>query len=163
MLFHEESCVAAEVEDPELVLVDSVAEEVQAQAGAASHHLPELGGGVDRFEEDEVDHFGDVDAGIKHVDADGDVEAAGGVLKAFELSSSVAGGVRDHRGILAGVQREVSVELLLDEACVFLGAGEDDGFAQTVATLDLDAFGDQRVQYLADGVAVVETRVDLGG
>ena len=60
------------VEDQEVGLVLAGAEEVVAEPGAPADHLPELHVGVDRLGEDEVDDLGHVDAGVEHVDRDGD-------------------------------------------------------------------------------------------
>ena len=65
--------VAAEVEDEEVLLVLARPEQVWAEPGAAADHLPELGLRADHLEEDQVDDLGHVDAGVQHVDADGDV------------------------------------------------------------------------------------------
>jgi hypothetical protein len=62
----------AEVKDPEALLVASGPEHVLAGAGAAPHHLSELGAGAHRLEEHQIHDLGDVDAGVEHVDGDGD-------------------------------------------------------------------------------------------
>ena len=54
-------------------LVVAGPEQVGAQPGAAADHLPELGLRPDQLEEHEVDDLGHVDAGVEHVDRDGDV------------------------------------------------------------------------------------------
>ena len=69
----EELEVLAEVEDVEARLVVAGPEQVGAQPGAAAEHLPELGLGPHQLEEHEVDDLGHVDAGVEHVDRDGDV------------------------------------------------------------------------------------------
>jgi hypothetical protein len=48
-------------------------EEIRAEPRSAPEHLPELGLRADQLEEDEVHHLRDVDAGVEHVDRDGDV------------------------------------------------------------------------------------------
>lgn len=82
----EELEVAAVVEDVEAALVLAGSEEVRPQPGPPTDHLPELGLGVDRLEEDEVDHVGDVDAGVKHVHGNGDV---GRLLRVAEIVDQV--------------------------------------------------------------------------
>src|SRR5690606_21176432 len=56
--------VLAEVEDQELGLVQAGPEQVGAQAGAAADHLQELDLRAYCLEEDQVDHFRHVDAGV---------------------------------------------------------------------------------------------------
>ena len=72
VLLVEEPEVRPVVEDQELSLVSARAEQVLAQPRAAADHLPELHVGLDRLGEDEVDDLGHVDAGVEHVDRDGD-------------------------------------------------------------------------------------------
>ena len=86
--------VAAEVEDVEVLFVSARPEQVGAQTGAATDHLPELGLGSDRFEEHQVDHFGYVDAGVEHVDRDRDV---GGLVRGGEVVDQALG-VAHRRG-----------------------------------------------------------------
>src|SRR5207244_1465820 len=64
--------VAPVVEDLEFDLILSGTEQIGAKSRAAADHLPELDVGVNRLREDEVDDFGNVDAGIKHVDRNRD-------------------------------------------------------------------------------------------
>ena len=69
----EELEVLAVVEDVEELLVLARAEQVRAEPRAAADHLPELGLRAHQLEEDEVHDLGHVDAGVEHVDRDGDV------------------------------------------------------------------------------------------
>ena len=48
-------------------------EQLRTESRAAPDHLPELDLRVDRLEEDQVRYLGNVDAGVEHVDRDGDV------------------------------------------------------------------------------------------
>lgn len=50
-------------------------EKVGAKPGAAADHLPELCIGANDLEEHQIDHLRHVDAGIKHVDRDGNVRS----------------------------------------------------------------------------------------
>ena len=69
----EELQVLAVVEEVEELLVLAGAEQVRAEPRAAADHLPELGLRAHQLEEDQVDHFRHVDAGVEHVHRDGDV------------------------------------------------------------------------------------------
>ena len=69
----EEFEVLAIVEDAEEFLVLARAEQVGAEPRAAPHHLPELRLRAHLLEEDEVHDLRHVDAGVEHVDRDGDV------------------------------------------------------------------------------------------
>ena len=73
--------VLAKVENPEALLIAAGSEEVFAGAGAAPHHLPELGARTHRLEEHQIDNLGDVDAGIEHVHRNGDAQIAGWIGK----------------------------------------------------------------------------------
>ena len=68
--------VLAKVENPEALLILAGSEQVFAGAGATPHHLPELGAGAHRLEEHQIDDLRDVDAGVEHVDGDGDAQIA---------------------------------------------------------------------------------------
>jgi hypothetical protein len=59
-------------------------EEVFAQARAAADHLPELHVRLHRLGEDQVHHLGHVDAGVEHVDRDGDGQLVLGVLEVVD-------------------------------------------------------------------------------
>jgi hypothetical protein len=72
------------VEDEELGLVLAGPEEVFAQARAAADHLPELHVRLHRLREDQVHHLGHVDAGVEHVDRDGDGQLVVGVLEVVD-------------------------------------------------------------------------------
>jgi hypothetical protein len=100
----EELEVLAPVEDVEELLVLTWTKQVGAQAGAATEHLPELGFGPHQLEEHEVGDLGDVDAGVEHVDRDGDVRDS---LRDLELLDQVIGLldlVGDGPGELASVR-----------------------------------------------------------
>lgn len=65
--------ILAIIKDAEELFVLAGAEQVKAQPGAASHHLPELCLRADLLEEDEIDHLRHIDARIQHIDGDGDM------------------------------------------------------------------------------------------
>ena len=154
--------VVAVVEDVEARFVHGGAEQVRAQAGAAADHLPEFGGGVDGFEKHQVDDLGDVDAGVEHVHTDGDVQAGVGLFELGDECFRVVHAVGDHFGAGGGGGEDGPV-LVGDEACVGLVAGEDDGLAQPVRSVDLQPLADDLPQHLPDRVPVEQFRVDLGG
>ena len=156
----EEAVVAAEVEDAEVGLVLAGAEEVRAQACTAAHHLPELGLGVHGLEEDQVHHLGDVDARIQHVHAHGDLGQQLGVAELVDEVLGVLLLIVDHRQEVPGIVRELLLEALADGERMQVVAGEDDGLAQLVAALHLDAVRHHMRQGLVDGVGVEEPVVD---
>ena len=63
--------VAAPIKDEEELFVYAFTEDIFAFAGAAAHHLPELNLGLDLLEEDQVEDFGHVNAGVQHIHRDG--------------------------------------------------------------------------------------------
>jgi hypothetical protein len=84
VLLVEEPEVLPVVEDEELGLVLAGPEEVFAEARAAADHLPELHVRLHRLGEDQVHHLGHVDAGVEHVDRDGDGQLVLGVLEVVD-------------------------------------------------------------------------------
>ena len=72
----EEFQVLAVVENAEEFLVLAGAEEIRAKARAATDDLPELRLRADQLEEHEVDDLRYVDAGVEHVDGNGDMRIA---------------------------------------------------------------------------------------
>lgn len=156
----EELQVAAEVEDVEVTLVLAWSEQVGAQAGASAEHLPELRLRPDRFEEDEVDDFGDVDAGVEHVDADGDVRCLVLDREVVDQRLGVLGLVGDDAGERAGVLGVVGVEAGPDELGVVVVAGEDDRLAEPVTPGNAMPAGHQRLEHLVHGVGVEQPLVD---
>ena len=96
--------VLAEVEDVEDRLVVAGPEQVRAQAGAAADHLPELGLRADQLEEHEVDDLGHVDAGVEHVDRDGDVRRLVRDREVVDQALGVLGAVGDDPGEVAVVE-----------------------------------------------------------
>ncbi|MNV93974.1 hypothetical protein D3C71_1887210 [compost metagenome] len=74
VLLLEEIEVAVVIEDQELAFMFTSAEQIRAQAGATTYHLPELDPRFDGLSEYQVDHFRNVDAGVEHVYRNGDAE-----------------------------------------------------------------------------------------
>ena len=54
------------------------------QNRAAADHLPKFRFGADDLEEDEIDDLRYVDAGVEHVDRDGDIRRLIGLIKIIE-------------------------------------------------------------------------------
>ncbi|WP_335991036.1 hypothetical protein [Glycomyces sp. MUSA5-2] len=128
--------------------------------GAAADHLPELGLRPDRFEEEEVNDLGHVDAGVEHVDRD---RNARGLVRYGEVVDELAcigHPVGDDLCELAQVLGVVRVEPFGDELGVVLVAREDDGLAKPFAAVDLDAVLLERLECLVDRVLVEEVLVD---
>jgi hypothetical protein len=131
---------AAEVEHQELGLVLARAEQVGARAGAAAEHLAELDAGEHWLEEDEVDDLRDVDAGVEHVDGDGDRGLLVRSLKSSMRVSTIGSSLTILRANFPPSQAGiVRVESLDDVFRVVDAAGEDDGLAEGLAAVDLDA------------------------
>ena len=152
--------VAAHVEDDEVSLRLAGPVQVGTQSGAASDHLPVLRLRMHRLEEYEVDDIRDVDAGVEHVDGDGDVGLrARGREPVDEVLNVGPRGVRDDRRRLAALLGEVRVEAFLDELGVLLVLREDDRLAEHVAALDVLSLIDEDLEDLVDGVFVEQPAV----
>ena len=150
--------VLAEVEDVEVGLVVAGAEQVGAEPGPAPDHLPELGPGAHELEEHQVDALGDVDAGVEHVDRDGDMGGLVGHREVVDEALGVFHLVGDHPGEVAGVEsRVIGDEPFVDEVGVALVLGEDDRLAQAVSAGDLDPVGHEVLERLVDRVGVEQT------
>jgi hypothetical protein len=137
--------------------------QVLAQARAAPEHLPELGLRADDLEEHQIDDLGHVDAGVQHIDRDGDVRHLLLVGEVVDQALRVLGLVGHDAGEVALVVRVVGVEALGDEVGVVVVLGEDDGLAQPVAARHLLALGHQGFEHLVDGVGVEQPLVDRLG
>jgi hypothetical protein len=115
----EEVEVAPVIEDADLRLVLAGAEKVLPQTGAAADHLPELDLGIDRLGEDQVDHLGDVDAGVQHVYGDRHRELVGGLLPGagggFEVRELAFRGGRLGAGLLQLCEQGLELGLLLSK------------------------------------------------
>ena len=70
--YPEKGEVVAKVEDKEFLLVFAI-QEAGAQACASADHLPELGLAEYPLEEDKIDNFRHVDAGIQHIHGNSDL------------------------------------------------------------------------------------------
>ncbi len=113
--------------------------EVRAEACSSSNHLPEFGFGADFFEEDEVDDFRYVNAGVHHVNRDGDVRV---FFRLFEVGNQgfcVVVFVYDSTCKEAFVLRVEFVEAFGDELGMDFVLGEDDGFSNSVSAGGFDA------------------------
>src|SRR5260370_38867797 len=115
----EELQVLAVVEDVEAGLVLARPGEGGTQAGSAAHHLPELRLRAHLLEEHQVDDLGYIDAGVEHVDGDGDVGWLRRVRKVVDQALGVGYVVIDATRKRAFEVWIVSVETLDDE----LGVG----------------------------------------
>ena len=154
----EELEVAAEVEDVKLVLVRAV-QKSRAEAGAAADHLPELGLAHDLFEEDQIQHLRHVDAGVQHIHRNGDLRQLLRVGKLIDGALDVGHVVVDDLGPAHEV-RVLLAEDLEDLFGVGVVLGKDDGLADLVAVVDLEAVGHEDIQHLADGVLVEDPLVE---
>lgn len=152
--------VAPVIEDEEFGFVPARAEEVFREARTAADHLPELDARFDGLGEDEIDDLGHVDAGIEHVDGDGN----GGVRFSFEVADELfpcGNLVIDHRAKGSAILRVHYVEELVQLFGVIVATGEDDGLAQLLAGCVADAVLHQVAQDLAVGVFVQDDFVEF--
>jgi hypothetical protein len=152
----EEFEVAAVVEDEEAPFVVPWPEEVRTEAGPTSDHLPELRLGADLLEEDEVDHVGHVDAGVEHVDRDGNVRCLGRIREVVDQRLGVRDAVMDRAGKGTPELRIVGIEALDDEVCMCLVLGEDDRLPDPVATCHPLAVSHEVCEHLVYRVFVEE-------
>ena len=60
--------VAAPVNELEVLLVKSIAQQILAKACATTDHLPKLNLGTNLLKEDQVQNFRHIDTGIQHID-----------------------------------------------------------------------------------------------
>ena len=138
------------------------AEEIGAQPRPAPKHLPEFCLRADDLEEDEIDDLGHVDAGVEHVDGDGDVRGFLGPREIIDQGLGVLGLEIDHASERSLEMWIVLVKPLDDEGRVIVVLGEDDRLAEPVAVRDLQALGHQLFERLVDGVSVEQPFVDGG-
>ena len=159
----EELEVAAEVEDEEILFVVAVPVEARAQTCSTPDHLPELRLRPHRLEEDEVGDLGHVDAGVEHVDADGDLWHLVRFAEFLDEVVGVRDPVRDDARERPGELRPSCVEALRDEVGMALVLREDDRLGQRVAAGHLvPGFHEQR-EHLVDSVGVEQKPIDLVG
>ena len=108
--------------------------------------MPELGFGAHFFEKHQVNTLGYIDAGVHHIHRNGNVRL---LLRPFKCINHILGiGILTNdalrkRAVIFGVQL---VEPLQNEFRMAFGLGKDDGFADVVATGNLDATGHQILQ-----------------
>jgi hypothetical protein len=161
VLLVEEPEVLPVVEDEELGLVLAGSEEVFAQARAAADHLPELHVRLHRLGEDQVHHLGHVDAGVEHVDRDGDGQLVLGVLEVVDelvrLRFLIVDDATEGRAVL----RVELAEDLGEMHRVQVVAREDDGLADMLPRRLADAALHQRAPDGARGVLVEEVLVEV--
>ena len=162
-MFAEVFEVPAEVEDEELGFVVTGTEHVRCQAGSAADHLPELALRTYLFEQDEVEHFGNVDTGVEHVHGDRDPRHSRGILERFDEVLCAVGLVGDDAGKSPSVGGVMVVESLLDELRVTLVLREDDRLAELVTAFDFEPVGHQPFENKVDGVLIEQIRVQSGG
>ena len=124
----------AAVENLEALLVSTWSKEIRAEAGAPAHHLPELGAGAHRFEEHQVDDFGNVDAGIEHVDRDRNHQIATGICKLINQALGVLHLVVDQPGSLARQVGVVVIKTILNELGVLVVMGKNHRLADPIAS-----------------------------
>ena len=161
VLLVEEPEVLPVVEDEELGLVLGGPEEIFAQARAATDHLPELHIRLHRLGEDQVHHLGHVDAGVEHVDRDGDGQLVVGVFEVVDELLGLGLLVVDDAaegGPVLGVEL---AEDLGEMHRVQVVPREDDGLADMLPRRLADAALHQRAPDGARGVLVEEVLVEV--
>ena len=163
----EEFEIAAVVEYEEALFADVLAIEavfghdVGAEARAPSDHLPELRLRANLLEEHQVEYLGNVDAGVHHVDGDGDHG------KLFELElvdDGVCVVIAMHNAPdepALGQLRIQLAEALHDVFRMAFVLGEDDCLAKALAAMNLDAVLHEVLQHRVDGFLVEDPRVQL--
>ena len=164
----EELEILAEIEDVKEFLVLPRPEQIRTEPRAAAEHLPELRFRSDDFEEDQVHDLRHVDAGVEHVDRDGDVRRLVRLAEIVDQRLRIIGLEIDHSREGALEVRVVGIEALRDELRVLLILGEDDRLAEPVAGGDLQSVRHQVLEHLVDGVGVEQPlvnrrRIDLRG
>ena len=112
--------VAAHIKDHEVFFVIPWPVQVWAKPGASSHHLPELCLGMHRLEEEQINDIGNVNAGVEHVDGNGDLEAIIGEGKIVDEALHVGQPTHDHASEMPRVLGIVRIESSADEVRMFL-------------------------------------------
>ena len=161
LVHSEELKVAAQVEDVELGFVLPVYQP-RTQTGTPADHLPELRLAHNLLEEHQVQHLGYINAGIQHVHGDGNLGQLFRVREFVDGALGVGHVVVDDLGI-AGQVGILFAEDLQNFFGVAVVLGEDDGLAQLLPVVDLQAIGHQQVQGQTDGVLVEQPLVEGGG
>jgi hypothetical protein len=104
--------------------------------------------------EDQIDDLRHVDAGVEHVDRDGDVRRLVRLRECVDQRLRVRQlGMNDARE-RAFVVEVILVEALADVLSVQLIFGEDDGLAEAIATLHALVTSHQVFEHLVDRVLV---------
>ena len=157
-----EGKVAPVIKNQKFRLVNSGAEQVQAQARAAAYHLPELDLALDRLGKDQINHFGNVDASVEHIHRYGDAQ----IGLALELIDQFFGArlLRvDHATQLAGELRIHAVEQFRQQPGVGDIARKDDGFSRQLTIGIAYAVVHQVAQNDAVGVQIEHNVIDFLG
>ena len=157
----EEFEVCTVVEDVEFFFVCTV-DEFWAEACSATDHLPEFCFAEDFFEEDEVDDFRDVDAGVKHVNRDCDSGISVWFFKFVYEAVCVVCVVVDDTYVVRRVTWVFFAEDFIDFFGVCVVFGEDDGFSNFASVVCFYAVFEEGCEYFFDGVCVEDPVVECG-
>ena len=153
----EELKVAAKIKYIELLLVRAV-DQSRTEPRPAPNHLPELRLAHDLLEENEIQHLRHVDAGIEHIHRDRDLRQLLRIGEFVDRALRVGHVVVDHL-CAAGKLRILSIEDFQNLFRVRVALGKDDRLADPVAVVDLQPFGHQHMQHLADRVLIEDPLV----
>ena len=159
----EEFEVLAVVEQVEKRFILARRKQIRAEARAAPQHLPELGFRAHHLEEDQIEHFRHIDAGVEHIDRERNVRHLLLVGEVVNQALRIFGFVRHYPGEMALVVRVVDIETLGNKFGVGVVLGEDNGLAEPVAASHLLAPGHQVRQHLIDGVGVEQPFIERSG
>ena len=135
-------------------------EKIWTQARTAADHLPELGLRPHRLEEYKVDDLRHVDAGIQHIDRNGDMWRLVRVVQTIDERLRVTVFRDDHAREVAGKMRIIRIEARADKFGMSAVFGEDNGLPEPVAVLDLDPVSHQVLEHAVDGVRVEQPLVE---
>jgi len=153
--------VAAIVADKESGLVLAWTEEIGTEARAASDHLPKLGLRADALEEGEIDHLGDVNAGVEHVNGDRQVRHLLWLGEVVDQRLSIVDLMSDDSRESPFQMRVVMIEAFRDELGMALVLGEQDRLTQAVSVSYLNAVLHQMREHKIDRVFVEEPLMHL--
>ena len=117
-------------------------------------HLPELNLGLDLLKEDQVEDFWHVNAGVKHINGDGNLRHLSGHTEIVDKVLGVCNLIVNQHAEIAAVFRIQVCKAMDNELGVVVVVGKDDGLANLLATIYHLTAGHQVREHLVHGIDV---------
>ena len=149
------------IEDLEALFVHARSEQIGRKTGTAADHLQELDLGSHLLEEHQIDHVRNINTGVHHINADGDLRHTAAHLELFDQCQVALYMAVDQ---LAEIHAKLGIDLLEalnDFDCFDMAGCKNDGLAQRIAAVNLQTVLHQIAQHGINSAEVEDISTNM--